>query len=187
MQHRTIRIFVLQVQWPGSDVLIEMAASPRAAPSRLSSPCATQFPRLIIQNFNLAYDFWVFEFKFVLNFKFFLSNTAKVILQCKSQSSGTMCPLNGAPRLRFVTYFSSLGFLVTYFRPPAHETMPHPPLSSLLCVHDASQPRLDSFFTLRCNWICCNNPPPWIPSLLSWINTQHIDCVRCACGSASYI
>ena len=50
--------------------------------------------------------------------------------------------------------------LVTYFRPPAHETMPHPPLSSLLCVHDANQPRFDSGFTLRCNWICCNNPSP---------------------------
>ena len=46
--------------------------------------------------------------------------------------------------------------LVTYFRPPAHETMPHPPLCSLLCVHDANQPRLDSGFTLRCNWVCCN-------------------------------
>jgi len=44
-------------------------------------------------------------------------------------------------------------------RPPAHETMPHPPLSSLLCVHDANQPRSDSSFTLRCNWICCNKPP----------------------------
>ena len=49
--------------------------------------------------------------------------------------------------------------LVTYFRPPSRETMPHPPLSSSLCVHDANQPRLDSGFTLRCNWICCNKPP----------------------------
>ena len=62
------------------------------------------------------------------------------------------------------SFRSSSGYcLVTYFRPPAHETMPHPPLSSLLCVHDANQPRLDSGFTLRCNWTCCNNPPP--PSL----------------------
>ena len=55
--------------------------------------------------------------------------------------------------------------LVTYFRPPAHETMPHPPLSSLLCVHDANQPRFDSGFTLRCNWICCNNPPAPAPAV----------------------
>ena len=49
----------------------------------------TQFPRLIIQNFNLAYDFWVFEFNlaydpWVFEFKSCAQFTIVRILHCDS-------------------------------------------------------------------------------------------------------
>ena len=46
----------------------------------------TQFPRLIIQNFNLAYDFWVFEFKICAQFQVFciLHSISPRILHCDS-------------------------------------------------------------------------------------------------------
>jgi hypothetical protein len=48
-----------------------------------------QFPRLIIQNFNLGYDFWVFEFNlaydpWVFEFKSCAQFTIVRILHCDS-------------------------------------------------------------------------------------------------------
>jgi hypothetical protein len=53
------------------------------------NPVSTQFPRLIIQNFNLAYDFWVFEFNLAYDpwgfeFKICAQFTIVRILHCGS-------------------------------------------------------------------------------------------------------
>ena len=78
---------------PTSGVCARAGEMSRGERGLLGSPWGAQFPRLIIQNFNLAYDLWVFEFNlaydpWVFEFTSCAQFTIVRILHCDSHPTG---------------------------------------------------------------------------------------------------